>query len=629
MGPRGRSCTRERAMCGVAAMFGYHYAAPPVDREELSRIRDAMKSRGPDGMGEWFSQDQRVGIGHRRLSIIDLSEAGKQPMASPDGKLVISFNGEIYNYQELRRRLEQKGRRFRSNSDTEVLLALYQEKGEALFEELRGMYAFALWDAAAAGSLLLARDPYGIKPLYYADDGWTVRVASQVKALLAGGKISKDPEPAGVAGYFLLGSVPEPFTTYQEIRQVPAGSIVRVDSIGPSRPRRYFSIPAVFREAADEARERPASSEEIRQAVSAALEDSVEHHLVSDVPVGLFLSSGIDSGAILAYASKGGSRRIDAITLAFEEFEGAPEDEAPLASEVARLYAANHRIRRFSASDFKSGLPRALDAMDQPSIDGLNTYFVSQAAAECGLKVSLSGLGADELFGGYPSFSDLPRWVNRLAVPSRVPFLGGAFGLLASGIEQARPLPSPKMKGMFRYGGHYSGAYLLKRGLFLPSELTTVLPAEMAREGMRRLGLLDLIHREALPDPGTDYGRVASLEAGLYMKNQLLRDADWAGMAHSLEIRTPFVDSVLLKRVGRFLLCSGGANKKELLAGSVRKPLPEAVTRRAKTGFGIPVRAWLESGPDLDGWKRLPALARLGTPWSRRLAYSLYERMAA
>ena len=216
-------------MCGIAGIYAYHYAANAVDRGELRRIRDHMAARGPDGLGEWYSEDERVAFGHRRLSIIDLSKEGAQPMASADGKLIVTFNGEIYNYRQLRASLEARGRTFRTQTDTEVLLYLYAEKGEAMVHDLRGMFAFGLWDAEKR-ALLLARDPYGIKPLYYADDGWTLRFASQVKALVAAGNISRNPEPAGWVGFCLFGSVPEPFTTYQEIRALPAGSLLWVNS---------------------------------------------------------------------------------------------------------------------------------------------------------------------------------------------------------------------------------------------------------------------------------------------------------------------------------------------------------------------------------------------------------------
>ena len=235
-------------MCGIAGIYAYHYAANPSDRTELLRIRDHMSARGPDGVGEWCSQDERVMLGHRRLSIIDLSDRGAQPMVSADGKLVVTFNGEIYNYRELRRALQMQGYVFRTETDTEVLLHLYAHKGEAMVNDLRGMFAFGLWDVQK-NALLLARDPLGIKPLYYADDGWTLRFASQVKALLAGGKVSRDPEPAGWAGFCLFGSVPEPFTTYQEIRALPAGATLWVDRAGTRAVKQYYSVAATYRNA--------------------------------------------------------------------------------------------------------------------------------------------------------------------------------------------------------------------------------------------------------------------------------------------------------------------------------------------------------------------------------------------
>src|SRR6185312_6018990 len=235
-------------MCGIAGLYAYLDVAPTVDRAELSRMNARMAPRGPDGSGDWFSADGRVGFTHRRLAIIDLSERGAQPMHSADGTLTITFNGEIYNYKELKAGLEAKGYRFRSDSDTEVLLQLYADRGPSMVEALRGMFAFGLWDSRKR-QLLLARDPLGIKPLYYADDGWTLRFASQVKALLAGGKVSRDPEPAGWAGFCLFGSVPEPFTTYQEIRALPAGAILWVDSVGTRAVKQYYSLASTYRNA--------------------------------------------------------------------------------------------------------------------------------------------------------------------------------------------------------------------------------------------------------------------------------------------------------------------------------------------------------------------------------------------
>jgi len=272
-------------MCGVVALIAYAANAPPVSRGELLRIRDAMASRGPDGSGEWVSADGRVALGHRRLAIIDLSPGGAQPMASADGALRITFNGEIYNYRELRAELEQKGRHFRSSSDTEVILQLYEEEGAAMLPRLRGMFAFALWDERRRG-VLLARDPMGIKPLYYADDG-TLRVASQVKALVAGGAVPTRLGPAGCVSFFLFGCVSDPFTIRDAVRALPAGHSLWVDAAGPGAPRPFFSIRDVFAAAEGEA---AALTPERRQdLLRASLAESVAAHLVADVPVGVFL----------------------------------------------------------------------------------------------------------------------------------------------------------------------------------------------------------------------------------------------------------------------------------------------------------------------------------------------------
>ena len=271
-------------------------------------------------------------------------------------------------------------------------------------------------------ALLLARDPYGIKPLYYANDGWTLRFASQVKALLAGGALPRDPDPAGQVGFCLFGSVPEPYTTYALIRSLPAGTVMLVDAVGPHAPKRYFSIAEVYHSAqADARRARGANAP---QAVRDALLDSVRHHLVADVPVGAFLSAGIDSGALVGLMRDAGQQDIQTVTFSFEEFRGRAEDEAPLADQVARRY--RHPASSIASSrerEFRDDLPKILAAMDQPSIDGVNTWFVSKAAHELGLKVAVSGLGGDELFGGYPSFHQIPHLVQIMTVPSRVPLL--------------------------------------------------------------------------------------------------------------------------------------------------------------------------------------------------------------
>ncbi len=610
-------------MCGVAAIYAYHDAAGAVDRDELRTIRDRMAARGPDGAGEWYSGDGRVGLGHRRLAIIDLSERAAQPMVSADGRYVVSFNGEIYNYRELRAGLEGEGCRFVSDSDTEVLLQLYAFKGEAMLPALRGMFAFALWDTQAQ-TLLLARDPYGIKPLYYADDGWTVRVASQVKALLASPRVGRGLDPAGAVGFYLLGSVPEPFTAYGGIRAVPAGSHLVWGTAGRSEAVAYFSVAATLREAVSGGR---ADGKAPLEALTReALLDSVRHHMVADVPVGAFLSSGVDSGALVGLMCEAGGAPVSTTTVAFEAFRGHAEDEAPLAEDVARRYGSDHRTCVVSNADVDEALDAFVDAMDQPSIDGLNTWLVSRAVHRRGIKVAVSGVGGDELFGGYPSFTSIPRWVRLAGPPARVPGLGRLARWLTA--RASASLGRPKTAGLLEYAGSFPGADLLRRGLFMPWELEALLDADVVEAGLARLAPLAHIGAAIDPDPGSDFGRVAALEASLYLRNQLLRDADWAGMAHSLEIRTPLVDAWLLRVLAPVLAPAASGSRKALLAASPRPILPAPVRARAKTGFTLPIADWLRRLDALDAWRRVPALAAPSCHWARRLAYVVMAPIA-
>jgi asparagine synthase (glutamine-hydrolysing) len=387
--------------------------------------------------------------------------------------------------------------------------------------------------------------------------------------------------------------VPEPFTTYQAIRALPAGSTLLVNRIGARLPKRYHSIAQVYCDAEANVRNRlRANKGDTQSEIRAALLDSVRHHLVADVPVGAFLSSGIDSGALVGLMRDARQHDIQTVTLAFEEFRGKPDDEAPLAAEVARLYGTRHTTRIVTRAEFDADLPRILEAMDQPSIDGINTWLVSKAARELGLKVAVSGLGGDEFFGGYPSFRDVPRWVRLLAIPSRVPGLGRAARHLG---QRVGPLlgQNPKAAGMLEFGGSYAGGYLLRRGLFMPWEVGSVLDRDTVRQGLRRLKPLHQASETLVPCPASKYARVAILESAFYMRNQLLRDTDWASMAHSLEVRVPLVDLVFLRRCAPHLLQHEKAWDKNLLALSPSLQLPAATLQKSKTGFSTPIAFWM------------------------------------
>jgi asparagine synthase (glutamine-hydrolysing) len=563
-----------------------------------------MIKRGPDGAGLWISDDRRIGLAHRRLAILDLSDAGLQPMATTDGMVRIVFNGEIYNYRDLRERLEGKGYRFRSQSDTEVLLNLYQEHGAAMVEHLRGMYALAIWDESKRG-LLLARDPFGIKPLYYADNGATIQIASQVKALLKSTDIDKTADPAGHVGFYLWGHVPEPYTLYRGIRALPAGSILWINTNGRKETRQAFNLTAELAKASDA---HPSiTREEMHERLHAALVDTVRSHLVADVPVGVFLSAGLDSGTLVALAKEIGTTHLRTVTLGFKEFLGTPGDEVSLAEHVAMQYGTIHQTRWVTKEDFQKERDSILDAMDQPSTDGVNTYFVSKAAAESGLKVALSGIGGDELFGGYPSFQQVPRMAQSLSPFQALPIVGKGFRYLSA--STLKRFTSTKYAGLLEYGGTFGGAYLLRRGMFMPWELPDLLDGEMVRAGWEELKTLSRL--EATTRGITNaHLKVTALETTWYMRNQLLRDADWASMAHSLEIRLPLVDRYLQRAVVPLLASCNPPGKRDM-AVTPRKALPREILERRKTGFSIPVRDWLmehtqvaTTDRGLRGWAR-------------------------
>jgi asparagine synthase (glutamine-hydrolysing) len=603
-------------MCGVAGVYAYSASGPAVDRDELRAVRDHMRVRGPDGSGEWYSSDGRVGLAHRRLSIVDLSERGAQPMASADGRLVISYNGEIYNYRELKRELQAQGRVFTTESDTEVLLHLYQVHGTAMLNKLRGMFAFALWDGLNR-SLLLARDPFGIKPLYYADDGKALRVASQVKALLRS-PIDTAPEPAGHAGFFLWGSVPAPWTLYRGIRSLMPGHFMRVGEHGAEQPQPYCRITDILAQAAAE----PArgSEDEALEHISAALCDTVQAHLVSDVPVGVFLSAGLDSTMITALVARLGPAP-RTLTLGFAEYAGTANDEVPLAESVSRQWGTRHSTVLIRRADFEADRANLLAAMDQPSIDGVNTWFVARAAASHGIKVALSGLGGDELFGSYPSFDDIPRIKRIAGAFAGVPGFGALLRRLSTPL--LRPLGFPKHAGLLEYGSTTAGAYLLRRGLYMPWELPRVMDADMARAGWRDLQTFSRLESTVQEIPWKENNRltISALEMSWYMRNQLLNDADWAGMAHSVEIRVPLLDVPLLTAVAPWFAAHPEISKRRIAEAAV-PAVTAGVLDKPKTGFKVPVAQWLNDTSPLAGGRGM-------REWATRLVPPTVSRRPA
>ena len=588
-------------MCGIAGIFSYANDHP-IDVAELERIEQAMIARGPDGRGIWQSDHGRIGLAHRRLAIIDPTPSGAQPMHDSQRGLTITYNGEIYNYRELQEYLRSKGYELKTDSDTEVLLGLYAVDGHDMTHRLRGMYAFAIWDERNR-TCFAARDPYGIKPFYYADQDGSLRFASTVKALMAGGSLADDLDPAAQVGFLLLGYVPEPNTIRAAIKSLPAGHSLTITEGRQPEIRSFFRITDLLRRPIEGP---PPSLEERRERLRDALEDSVAHHMVADVPVGFFLSAGLDSTALVSLAGRGSSVDAKTVTLCFDATRGTRFDESELAEMVAGAYGTEHHTVEIKQSDFAEDRDRVLAAMDQPSTDGVNTYFVSKAVRSIGLKTALSGAGGDEILAGYESFDQIPRLVRRLRHVPGVATFGKGFRMVSGPL--IRRLTSPKFAGLFEYGTSVADAYILRRGLYMPWELPSVLDPEIIKSGWETLDLPGRLKHDT-EGIGTLEGQVAALEASWYLRGQLLRDADWAGMANSLEIRVPFVDRVLLERISDLVAGPARLSKQDLAALTDHR-MPEAVRTRQKTGFHVPVRDWIAEGAEnkpergLRGWAR-------------------------
>ena len=532
-----------------------------------------MQHRGPDDHGTYLSPDGRCGLTNTRLAILDLTAAGHQPMFSADGRRVIVFNGEIYNFLELRRELEAAGAVFHSHSDTEVVLSLYERHGPACVERLRGMFAIAIWDAQA-GTCFLARDPLGIKPVYYYHDeaGGLLVFASEIRSLLATGLVPKRLDPQGLYGYFRSGSVPEPLTMISGVRCLEPGTRMRWEAGRITRDR-FWSLHF--------GADRTGSDEEAAASVRAALADSVEHHFVSDVPVGLFLSGGIDSTAILAVARANGRENLRTFSIGFED--DAAADESGVARRTAEHFGAQHAEWRLNRTSGRALFDDFLPQIDQPSVDGFNTYAVSRFTREQGVKVALSGLGGDEIFGGYPSFRQLPRLV---ALSRRLGFLRGAAGNLLTAF--AGNSPRRRLGDFLRQSPTLSNAYAAYRGIYPEAEARALVARFTQTDG----AALTPPNDACATDYPTAADEISALELRRYMSNQLLRDSDVMSMANGLELRVPFVDRRLVETVALIPANLRLQAGKSLLLRAVPE-VPPWVAGQPKKGFIFPFETWM------------------------------------
>ncbi len=569
-------------MCGIAGYFRFSGRVGRDDLGKVERMIEALRHRGPDGGGS--IQRGAVSLGHRRLAIIDLSDRGRQPMGNEDGTVWLVFNGEIYNAPALRRELLDAGHRFQSNTDSESILHGYEQWGmHGLLARLRGMFAFALHDCGQARErLFLARDRFGIKPLYYYQNQEGVAFASQTSALAKGGGAPERGNPEALAQFLLWGSMPEPATTIDGVFSLPSGTFAE---IGPEGLRidRYYRLEEVFdrRCGARDAATLEAEVAFIRQ----TLEETVSIHLVSDAPLGLFLSGGLDSSSLLALAAPLCEAPVSTLSVVFEE---AALSEARYADLMADRFACDHHQAPVGSSDFLHDLPRFFAAMDQPSIDGLNTFFVCRAAVRAGLKVMLSGLGADEIFLGYRHLKRAhkhgPLWslFSRLPEFAKVSFARAAAGtapLLGKGaLERAGSLGN----------GSTLGLYHLFRGLFSPRRVAELLGADERDVATRLMAVEE--------ETGTLQALICREFDG-YLKNQLLRDTDSMSMAHSLEVRVPYLDHILVEAVvsSRPEWRVDPKINKPLLVKALAEDLPRQIWDRPKMGFTLPFDKWLRS----------------------------------
>jgi asparagine synthase (glutamine-hydrolysing) len=549
-------------MCGIAGILTREVRGDELER--VGAMQRALRHRGPDDEGTWQSPSRQATFGHARLSIIDPSIAGRQPMSTADGRFTINFNGEIYNFKELRRTLQSQGVVFRTGTDTEVILRAYEAYGDECVRRLRGMFAFAIWDEQEQ-TCLLARDRFGIKPLYYFADGGRLMFASEVRALLQSGAVPRTLDTQALYEYFRAGSVQDPRTLLSAVRNLEAGHLMTWD--GDIRSRKYWELSFATEPAATDA-----------EPLASALKDSVRHHLTSDVPLGVFLSGGIDSTCLLALATQAGARSLRTVTVSVT---GADHDESSRARRTAAHFGTCHEEYRLDGANGRRLFTEYLAAMDQPSIDGLNTYAASRFARERGMQVMLSGIGADELFGGYPSFTEVPRltrWRRRLGS-------GGTIHQAASNMLSATPNPRfRRLADLIAQPPGVAASYAVYRGIFARSE-ANILARRYGGAGGEEVTAPDV--------DATAADQVSRLELTRYARNQLLRDSDVMSMASGVELRTPFLDNAVVAAATRVPAAQRLKPKKGALVESV-DGLPDGIIHRPKRPFQFPFEEWLD-----------------------------------
>lgn len=599
-------------MCGIAGLYNYG-ASERDERPDLCRVRDTMAHRGPDACGLYQSPDHRVVLGHRRLSIVDLSDAGRQPMSNEDGSIWITFNGEIYNHQQHRAPLLAKGHQFRSHTDTECILHLYEEYGVDCISRLDGMFAFALWDQNRR-RMLLARDRLGKKPVYYALSGGKLLFASEMKALLQYPGIARDVDVEALGHFLTFSNTPAPFTLFRNIRKLPAAHLMICDDAGGIRTERYWSP----LDGSDWGKE--VSENECAERVRELLKRAVEKRLMSDVPVGAFLSGGIDSSTNVALMSQLVSEPLRTFSIGFEGFGEAENfHDLPYARRVAREFGCNHQDVTITADHCRKSLPELIYHQDEPIGDPacLPMHFVSQAAKQHGITVVLVGEGSDEVFGGYGDFvSALAKHAGRWKPLLRLPQL-----LRQTLYSVARTTGySNGRLDVLRRAASNEPFYWGLDVVFWDTEKESLLrPEARSIFGAGSAPLVQGYYQEIHDrQPAADFlQQMSYVELCNRLPELLLMRVDKFSMAHSLEARAPFLDHQLVSYALSLPknLKIQGKTTKHVLKQAVTGIIPDEIIHRKKQGFRVPLPEWL-SGP-LSGW----AQERLFSPAARRLDF--------
>tara|TARA_Y100000741_G_scaffold363361_1_gene351418 strand:- start:108 stop:1901 length:1794 start_codon:yes stop_codon:yes gene_type:complete len=569
-------------MCGISGVYNYLGKSIPT-KNIIEKILKLQKKRGPDDTGIWQSNCKKISFGHNRLSIIDLSNRANQPFVSNDEKYIITFNGEIYNYKELKKELSKHDIKFKSDSDTEVIIESYKYWGIEFVNKLRGMFAFAMWDNIKE-ELILARDPFGIKPLYFSKKNNILFFASQVKSILSIDDVSFEKSGRSVLDYYLWGNVREPLTLYKDIYSVDRGTVKIFDRNCNETNFEYANLKeTIIKSEKDYFKNKL----ELNDKLNYIIKKTVKYHQVSDVPVTFLLSSGIDSNVLLAASEKEENTNFNALTIDFSE----KLKESPLAKVGSKMNKIDHIVEKIDNDKVLELILKYYKYMDMPTNDGLNNYVVSYFAKKNGSKVLISGIGGDELFFGYPSFKRIPimRKISNI-IPSNKNLQKFLHKIVYKILLKSNK--NTKYSEVLKNRHNTFDAFMLQRCVFTPEEIIELINSKVIDE---KINDLEVQKENEINDKNfeNEQLKIMYLEIKYYLCSKLLRDSDWASMANSVEMRTPFVDWFFFRELLPILKSNIKISKTNML-DSFKNKTPVQLYDRKKTGFAIPYEQYFK-----------------------------------